>query len=97
MPIEVRRPDPGETPLSVDESWVAIRGGIGPRPRIRVDVAIQGQKYAHGQKRVIALESGRFVRLGVLTEGAPWFTSFLLANAAELSPLPMRYHGGQFP
>ena len=94
---EIRPPMPGETPLSFSECTVAIVKGIKPMPLARVDVAVQGRKYAHGQKRVIALESGRFVRLGVLTEGAPWFTSFFLANAAELSPLPMRYHSGQFP
>lgn len=95
--VEIRAPYVGETPLSFSEKTVAIVKGIKPMPFAGVDMAVQGRKYSHGSKRVIALKSGRFVRVGVLTEGQPWFTSFFLANARELSPLPMRYHGGQLP
>lgn len=94
---DVRPPRHGETPLSADERRVVIRNGIKPARFVGASIAIQGRLYAHGAKRVIAMETGRFVRVGVLDEGRPWFTSFFLTQAAELSPLPMRYHGGQLP
>lgn len=97
MTTDIRPPFRDETPLSFSEKTVAIVKGIKPTPFAGVDMAVQGRKYSHGSKRVIALKSGRFVRVGVLTEGQPWFTSTFLANARELSPLPMRYHGGQLP
>lgn len=97
---EIRPPMPGETPLSPMEMALAIRQRIKPVRKplgFGVDKAVQGHLYRHEGRRVIAFESGSFVKVAPLMMDGDWFGEPYFAMSRKLTPLPMRYHGGQLP
>lgn len=60
--------------------------------------AQQGHLYQHGGSRVIAMESGRSVRVRSLDDSAPLGIGPAYSVRAEwLTPLPMRYFRGEVP
>jgi hypothetical protein len=60
--------------------------------------AQQGHRYLWcGVDEVLALESGQRVRVAVLDSGQPWLGAQYAVDAADLTPLPMRYFHGQTP
>jgi len=47
---------------------------------------------------VLALESGRgWLRVALLAPGEPWLGTQQIADAADLTPLPMRYFHSEVP
>lgn len=47
---------------------------------------------------VLALEAGRgWVRVALLTPGQPWLGPQHIDDAADMTPLPMRYFHGEVP
>lgn len=62
-------------------------------------IAKQGHVYRHGEKRVLALESGRRIKVAEIAESDEFWPvrSHYECNANALRPLPMRYFHGQTP
>lgn len=60
-----------------------------------ISTAKQGHRYRHGEADVLALESGRVVRVAELVPGQPWLGRPFTARAERLQPLPMRYFHGE--
>jgi len=57
--------------------------------------ATQGPPYLLGETKVLALESGPLVWVGIIRDGLPWFEARCQVPALMLEPLPLRYlHGG---
>lgn len=65
----------------------------------RPKIIHQGHLYQHGTKQVVAVETGsERVRVRVLDAGHPsGMGRAFITHAIYLSPLPMKYHGGQTP
>lgn len=59
--------------------------------------AKQGHRYSHNGHDVLALESGRVVRVAKIEPGSPWLGRRYEAYAEWLEPLPMKYFHGQVP
>jgi len=59
--------------------------------------AQQGHRYLWCGDAVLALESGPRVRVAVLDAGQPWLGAQYVIDAADLTPLPMRYFHGSLP
>lgn len=60
--------------------------------------AQQGHRYLWcGVDEVLALESGPRVRVAVLEWHRVWLGPEYTVNAADLTPLPMRYFHGEVP
>jgi len=61
--------------------------------------AKQGHKYLFEGVEVIAMESGRIVHVREIVSGDVWrqLGKRKLAPASMLTPLPMKYFGGQVP
>lgn len=84
-----------------DMSSIGPKGG-SPRYQFALadaGRAKQGHVYQHGEKRVLALESGRRVRVAEIVESDEFWPvrSHYECNATALRPLPMRYFHGQTP
>ena len=61
--------------------------------------AQQGHRYRlRDLYDVLALETGRgWVRVALLDAGQPWLGAQYVIDAADLTPLPMRYFGDRVP
>ena len=60
--------------------------------------AQQGHRYLWcGVDEVLALESGPRVRVALLEPQNLWFGAQFVIDAADLTPLPMRYFHGEVP
>ncbi len=60
--------------------------------------AQQGHRYLWcGVDEVLALESGQRVRVAVIERDQPWLGARYVLDAADLTPLPMRYFGDRVP
>lgn len=60
-------------------------------------MAKQGHRYLCNGKSVLALESGRLVKVLYFDPDKPWQSSTGFAQADKLIPEPMIYHGDQIP
>lgn len=61
-------------------------------------LAQQGHRYLWcGVDEVLALESGTQVRVALLEPDALWFKRTYPVDAADLTPMPMRYFGDRIP
>ena len=58
-------------------------------------VAQQGHLYEYQGERVIAMNSGRFVRVRPII--GEWLGDVDVVEAEELTPLPMRYFYDELP
>lgn len=56
--------------------------------------AIQGHPYLLGETKVLALESGPLVWVGIIRDGLPWFEARCQVPADMLEPMGLRYLGG---
>lgn len=59
--------------------------------------AQQGHRYTCNGKDVLALESGRLVKIMYFDPDKPWIGEIGFAQADKLIPQPMKYFGGQIP
>lgn len=59
--------------------------------------ARQGHRYTCNGKDVLALESGRLVKILYFDPDKPWLGEIGFAQADKLIAQPMKYHGGQIP
>lgn len=60
--------------------------------------AKQGHRYLWcGVDEVLALENGAHVRVAVLVLDPPGLGAQYVVDAADLTPLPMRYFHGEVP
>lgn len=60
--------------------------------------AQQGHRYLWcGVDEVLALESGPRVRVALLDDMQLWFETRYIVDAADLTPMPMRYFHGEVP
>lgn len=60
-------------------------------------IARQGHRYTCNGKDVLALESGRLVKILYFDPDKPWLGEVGFAQADKLIPQPMKYFGGQIP
>ena len=57
----------------------------------------QGHRYRHGDKEVLALESGRAAKVAEIEPGDLWLGRKYGARSEWLQALPMRYFHGEVP
>lgn len=59
--------------------------------------AQQGHLYLLNGQKVLALESGPFVRVVRINQDHPWLGDIESVYAVDLVPQPMKYFHGQIP
>lgn len=59
--------------------------------------ATQGHTYNMRGKKVLALESGKVVRVAIVEAGQPWLGKRMTVNSSWLKPIPMAYFHGDTP
>lgn len=59
--------------------------------------AKQGHRYLCNGKDVLALESGRLVKILYFYPDKPWLGEIGFAQADKLIPQPMKYYWGEIP
>ena len=66
-------------------------------PQQGVQMARQGHRYQFRGFDVIALETGKRVKVLIYCKDKPWRDYLVTAHADDLSPMPMVYYQGQTP